>query len=107
MKFTLNNDHQNNRYMNILLSGILIFTLFFLVSNVIVKKEFYGETPSEVVITIFGNEDVFIEPIPFSTLLEGVHADIFFTMMSLLTLGVIYGRVGRKKFLKILLINIM
>ncbi len=107
MKFTLNNDHQKNRSMNLLLSGLLVFVIFFLASDMIVKKEHYGYTYAQIKMSIFGDEEEFIEPLPFSSLLEGVHADIFFTMMTLLTLGAIYGRVGRSKKLSVFLINIM
>lgn len=107
MKFTLNNDHQSNRMMNTLLSGLLLFCLLFLTADIILKAEHFGTTFAEISLALYGDEASFIDPMPFSTLLEGLHADIFFTMMTLLTLGAIYGRVGRSKKLRLILINIM
>jgi phosphoglycerol transferase MdoB-like AlkP superfamily enzyme len=107
MKFTLNNDHQASRLMNTLLSGLLLFALLFLTADLIVKAQHYGLTPDKIMTTLYGNEEVFIDPIPFASLLETVHADIFFAMMTLLTLGAVYGRVGRSKSVRIILINLM
>jgi hypothetical protein len=107
MKFTLNNDHQSNPLMNTLLSGLLVFTLIFLTADIMVKAQHYGSTPIAIQTTLYGDEESFIEPIAFASLLEGIHADIFFAMMTLLTLGAVYGRVGRSKKLRIVLINLM
>ncbi len=107
MKFTLNNDYHKSRLMNSLLSGLLLFSLFFLSADLVLKSDHYGYTPEQISTMVYGDADEFIEPIPFISLLEGLHADIFFAMMSLLTLGAIYGRVGRSKTLRIVLINIM
>ncbi len=107
MKFTLNNDHQASRLMNTLLSGLMVFILLFLVTDLIVKTYHYGFTTDAIATMLYGNEEEFIEPLPFASLLEGVHADIFFAMMTLLTLGAVYGRTGRSKRLRIILVNLM
>lgn len=106
MKFTLNNDHQKDRVMNTLLTGLMIFILLFLGFDLLFKSEQIGLSYETMYTTLFGDEEAFIDPLPFTSLLETIHADTFFAMMSLLTLGAVYGRVARSKRARVLLINI-
>ncbi|MEA1920195.1 MAG: hypothetical protein U9N52_10170 [Campylobacterota bacterium] len=102
----MNNDHQANRLMNTLLTGLLLFILLFLSADLLLKAQHYGYTLSQVESTLYGNEELFIDPLPLLSLLQGIHADIFFAMMILLSIGAVYGRVGRSKRLRIILINL-
>jgi hypothetical protein len=103
MKFTLNNDHHANRLMNHLLSGLSLFILIYLFADIFYKEHLHGLSYAQMHQTLYGNEELFIEPMPMITLLEALHADTFFAMMVLLTLGAVYGRVGRSYWLRIVL----
>ncbi len=106
MKFTLSNDHQKDRVMNTLLTGLMIFILLFLGFDLLFRSEQTGLTYTTMYTTLFGDEEAFLDPLPFSSLLEMLHADTFFAMMLLLTLGAVYGRVARSKIARVILINI-
>jgi len=106
VRFTLNNDLQSNRLLNTLLTGLMLFILLFLGFDLLTKSEQIGLSYDAMHTTLFGNEEAFIDPLPFSSLLEIVHTDTFFAMMLLLTLGAVYGRVGRAKKTKVILVNI-
>lgn len=106
MKFTLNNDHQRDRLMNSLLTGLMLFILLFLGFDLLFKSEQIGLSYVTMSTTLFGDEEAFLDPLPFTSLLEIIHADTFFAMMLLLTLGAVYGRVGHAKRVRVILINI-
>ncbi len=89
-----------------LLSGLLIFTLFYLSADVILKKDHIGITFETLSSTLYGNEDEFIEPVNFHFLLELSHSDIFFMMMTLLTLSAIFSRLCKLDKTRLILINI-
>jgi hypothetical protein len=92
MKFTLNNDLRHNLLMRRLIAGLVFFILLFLTLDLVYKAYHIGLMPSEVSSYLFGHEESFVDPVDFTALLESVHADIFFIMMVLLTLGAVFGR---------------
>lgn len=105
MKFTLNNDLHTKRLIRALVGGLLVFILLFLSFDILFKAGQYGSDYESVHSVLFGNEDEFIEPIAFSGLLEALHADTFFAMMTLLTVVAVYSRVVESRWRRITLIN--
>jgi hypothetical protein len=104
VKFTLNNDLRNNPLMRRLIGGLVFFLLLFLTLDLVYKAYHIGFAPSEVSTYLFGNEEAFVDPVDFTALLESVHADIFFIMMVLLSLGAVYGRLfGSRRYAPLLI----
>lgn len=98
MRFTLIKDLSKHTQMRALLLGMLLFISLFILSDIGMKASLIGLTNQQVITTIYGDEEEFIEPITQGTLLEMIHADIFFMMMTLSLLSSIYTRlVGGSK----------
>ena len=87
------------------MSGLLIFTLIYLVIDIFVKYNSFGLFSSTIKLTLFGDEEQFIEPLSRASFLEFIHTEIFFIMMILLTLSAIYARLTSKKSSTLWLIN--
>ncbi|MEA2110794.1 MAG: hypothetical protein U9P71_01970 [Campylobacterota bacterium] len=96
MKFTLVKDLAKDTLMRPLLTGVIFFLLLFLVSDLFQKESQIGLHVNSVNTTLYGNEEEFLDPISLEALLEIIHADIFFMMMTLLVLCAIYGRLASK-----------
>ena len=106
MKFTLIKDVKGDSLMRPLLGGLLLFILLFLTADILLKNDHIGLTPSHLSQTLFGNEEEYIEPVTEHFLLELMHSDIFFIMMTLLTLSAVYARLCQNKRLRLININI-
>ncbi len=92
--------------MRPLLGGLLLFILLFLSADIVLKNDHIGLTPIQLSQTLFGNEAEYIEPVTEHFLLELMHSDIFFIMMTLLTLSAVYARLCQNKKLRLININI-
>jgi hypothetical protein len=106
MKFTLVKDIKNDSLMRPLLGGLLLFILLFLSADIFLKNDHIGLTPSHLAQTLFGNEEAFVEPASEHFLLELIHSDIFFMMMTLLTLSAVYARLCQNQKLRLVNINL-
>ena len=106
MKFTLIKDVKGDSLMRPLLGGLLLFILLFLSADIVLKNDHIGLTPTQLSQTLFGNEEEYIEPVTEHFLLELMHSDIFFIMMTLLTLSAVYARLCQNKKLRLININI-
>ena len=106
MKFTLIKDVKHDPLMRPLLGGLLLFILLFLSADIFLKDDHIGLTPSHLAQTLFGNEEAFIEPVSEHFLLELMHSDIFFMMMTLLTLSAVYARLCQNARLRLININL-
>ena len=82
--------------MKPILVGFLSFILIYLISDILVKYSSFGIFPQDIKVTLFGNEEEFIDPITKSSFLEFWHTEIFFMMMILLTLSAIFIRLSKK-----------
>ncbi len=92
--------------MRPLLGGLLLFILLFLSADIVLKNDHIGLTPTHLAQTLFGNEEEYVEPATEHFLLELMHSDIFFIMMTLLTLSAVYARLCQNKKLRLININI-
>jgi hypothetical protein len=106
MKFTLVKDVKHDSLMRPLLGGLLLFILLFLSADIFLKNDHIGLTPSALSQTLFGNEEAFVEPASEHFLLELIHSDIFFMMMTLLTLSAVYARLCQNQRLRLININL-
>ena len=105
MRFTLIKDIKKDTTMGPILNGLLIFTLAYLILDVIVTSSTLGLFFSELTTTLFGDEEEFLDPLSEVLFLEHIHKQIFFMMMILLTLSAVFARVSNKKSYSLLLIN--
>ena len=83
--------------MRPLLGGLLLFILFFLSTDILLKNDRIGLTPVHLSQTLYGDEEAYIEPVSEHFLLELLHSDIFFIMMTLLTLSAVYARLCQNR----------
>lgn len=107
MKFTLIKDLRQDRMMRPILSGLLFFTILYLLTDILVKYNSIGISPDSVKSTFFGNEEEFLEAMSQASFLEFWHTDIFFIMMVVFTLSVIYIRLTKASKTAIIFVNIM
>jgi hypothetical protein len=105
MKFTLIKDIRGDALMRPLLGGLLAFVLLFLIFDVVQKHETIGLFPAAAAATLYGDEETYTDAITFSGLLEIIHGDTFFAMMSLLTLSAVYARLVDSTRRRLLFIN--
>ena len=96
--------------MRPVLMGLLLFILLFISLDILNASYKIGLSFSEVSLFIYGNEEEYIDPISFASLLEYVHLSIFLSMMLLLTLSAIYARLCTshkrvKKVINLLMIS--
>ncbi|MCF6339173.1 MAG: hypothetical protein L3J10_00245 [Sulfurimonas sp.] len=96
MKFTLINNIQNDKAMSLILKGFLVFILLYLISDILVMNSYFGISIDSVAITLFGNEEEYLDPMNEAAFLEFWHTQIFFIMMILLTLNAIFIRVANR-----------
>lgn len=96
MRFTLINNLQKDSTMSLILKGLLVFMLLFLLSDILVMKSSFGISAQTINTTLFGDEEAYIDPISESSFLEFWHTQIFFIMMTLLTLSAIFIRVAKR-----------
>jgi len=105
MRFTLINNIQKDSAMSLILKGFLTFIFVYLAADILVMKSGFGISAESVNITLFGDEENYIDPITESSFLEFWHTQIFFIMMILLTLNAIFIRVASSA--RILLTNLL
>jgi len=92
MRFTLVKDLRQDPLMRPLLLGVLLFIALYLASDIYVKSELIGVSLPAAYLTFAGDEESFVEPISLTTLIEIVHGELFFMMLTLMTLCAIYAR---------------
>jgi hypothetical protein len=96
MKFTLVKNLKADPLMRPILLGLLIFTTLFLLSDFIIMIDFFGSSWQAINDTFYGNEEEFIDPLSWGALLEIVHKNIFFMMMTLMILVTIFIRLHKQ-----------
>jgi hypothetical protein len=91
--------------MRPILTGLLLFTLLYILSDILVKYVNFGIFPDAINVTLFGDEEQYIDPLSTSAFLEFWHMEIFFIMMILLTLSAVFVRVSKDDTSKIILLS--
>ena len=93
-------DKSNELKKNPLLVKLILFLTFtlllYLGADLLLHHHQIGLTLNTATNNILGNEDEFLEPILFDTLLERTHFNILSSMMTLMTLSVILIRLKPK-----------
>ncbi len=91
--------------MRPILSALLLFTLLYILSDILVKYVNFGVFPDAINVTLFGDEEQYIDPLSTSAFLEFWHVEIFFIMMILLTLSAVFVRVSKDDTSKTILLS--
>ena len=97
MKFLATKELRDNQFLKYLLYGLLLFTILFLILDLVLHHLQIGLTFSKAVATVLGDEESFIEPILIESLLLTIHMNLFFSMLLLLILTSICIRVSEDK----------
>jgi len=105
VKFTLIKDLKQDSLMKPILSGLLIFTLLYLIADIIVKNATIGIFITDITYSLFGNEEEFLDPMLQSTFLEFWHIEIFFIMMILLSLSAVFIRLSTMDIKNLVILN--
>lgn len=105
MRFTLVKSLHDDRLMRPLLTGLLLFASLFLIADIFLKRDHIGLNLVTLCATLYGDEETFTEPVSEHFMLELLHSDIFFMMMTLLTLSAVYARLCPIKRIAIVVIN--
>ena len=95
MKFLTTKSLKENPFLKNLLVGLIIFIILFLFLDIALYSEQIGLRFEDVKNRILGNEEEFIEPILFDSLLIMIHSNLFFSMLILLILSAIWIRVSK------------
>ncbi len=95
MKFLATKSLKENPFLKNLLAGLMIFIILFLVLDVVLYSEQIGFRFEDAKNRILGNEEEFIEPILFDSLLIMIHSNLFFSMLILLILSAVWIRVSK------------
>ena len=93
--------------MKPILSGLLLFALIYLLSDIYVTKLSLGLFSEQIHTTLFGNVEEFLDPISRAFFLEYIHMQIFFMMMLVLTLSTVYIRMTNKKTYSLVVVNLL
>ena len=105
MRFTLIKNITQDTLMVPILSGLLLFSLLYLVADVAVKYSGFGLFKESINLTLFGDEEQFIDPLTSSSFLEFWHMEIFFIMMLLFTLSALYIRLSHAGKADLIIVN--
>ncbi|WP_428737079.1 hypothetical protein [Sulfurimonas sp.] len=94
MKFLVVKNLKHDQHFKPILTGLLLFILFYIPSDFYVKAHSLGVTQNTLQSTLFGNDEEYLDPMQTSVFLENWHVEIFFMMMILLTLSAVFIRLS-------------
>ena len=85
MKFLVSKDIHSNPNFTLLLGfyGLMMFLYF--AGDLFYLAHFFGSTAQEVLSTLKGDPDEFIEPLSLLSLLEHIHISLFLSILALFT----------------------
>jgi len=78
--------------MRIVLILLMSAASLFIVSHTVLEALRYGVTPQQITAAVTGDEESFIDPLPFEELLLQVHMNLFFIFLLLGIVGAAYIR---------------
>ncbi len=97
MKFLVSKDAVPTPLLRQLMTAVTVAILLYLVLDVVLHGYLIGLSPQVAAQTLYGNEEAFVEPILFESLLLQVHIDLFMALVSLLIVVSIYLRMKYKE----------
>ncbi|MDF1880398.1 hypothetical protein JHD50_03615 [Sulfurimonas sp. MAG313] len=97
MKFLVSKDLHSNPNFTLLLGFYALMMLFYFIGDLFYMLNFFGFSSSEVLSTLKGNPDEFIEPLSLLSLLEHFHVSLFLAILALFTTLAIVLRIHLKQ----------
>ena len=97
MKFLVSKNSAPVPLLRQLMIAVTAALLLYLLLDVVLHGYLIGLSPQAAAQTLFGDEEAFVEPILFESLLLQVHIDLFMALVSLLILVAIYLRMMQKE----------
>jgi len=85
MKFLVSKDIHSNRNFVLLLGFYSFMLSLYFIGDIFYLAHFFGLNPEAVLITLKGNEEEFIEPLPLLSMLEHIHISLFLNILALFT----------------------
>ncbi len=85
MKFLVSKDIHSNPNFTLLIGFYGLMMFFYFIGDLLYLSHFFGSSPSEVLFTLKGNPDEFIEPLSLLSLLEHIHIALFLSILALFT----------------------
>jgi len=85
MKFLVSKDIHSNPNFSLLLGLYSLMMLFYFIGDLFYFANFFGSTVNEVLFTLKGNPDEFIEPLSLLSLLEYFHISLFLAILAMFT----------------------
>lgn len=85
MKFLVSKDIHANENFILLLGFYALMLLFYFIGDLFYLADFFGHNPKEIIATLRGNPDEFIEPLSLLSFLEHLHVSLFLALLALFT----------------------
>ncbi len=85
MKFLVSKDIHANPNFVMLIAFYSLMLLIYFIGDLVYLVHFFGSSIDEVLFTLKGNADEFIEPLSLLSLLEHVHISLFLSITALFT----------------------
>lgn len=107
MRFVLLKDLRKDPLMRPLMGGMLLFLALFLMFDLRNAQTMPGWSPDGIATMLYGDEEAFIDPLEAAVFWEMLHTQTFVTMMALLTLSALFGRLCRAERRAVILVNVV
>jgi len=105
MKFLVSKSLHSNPNFSLLILSYSALLLLYVLGDLFYMYNFFGSSPQEVLATLKGNEEEFIEALSLASVLEHIHISMFLSIMSLFSIMAIVLRLALKKTHKGLIIS--
>ncbi len=105
MKFLVSKELRDNPLLKNLVLFISVILIGFLITDILLHHFQIGLWLDRASESILGNEEAFIDPMPFDTMLERVHVDILTSMLTLLIISSVCISVAKNNRFKGVLIH--
>ncbi|CAA6816201.1 MAG: Unknown protein [uncultured Campylobacterales bacterium] len=81
MKFFISNDIRKNDTLKTVITLFLFCLVFYIGLDFYLKLEYFGFSIDELINTIRGDEEYFLDPVSFKDLVEMIHIHSFFALI--------------------------
>ncbi len=94
MKFLISKNLNSNVTFSLLLKFYTFMIFLYLAGDLFYLVHLFGLDPQSILVTLKGNEEEFIEPLSFISILEFIHVSLFLGILTLFTTMAIILRVN-------------